>query len=168
MASVDLSGTIGAPRAAGTANATDLVWEPRGQGSASVAFRRARQTRWRSMRSGLTSGPNASRVEAVIGLEPRTLTGQIDGTLPQLGGAHDRASGIVAARGFRARQRSARRHADESVVDLTVSSDGLRVADQPFQSLQSTLQLANRVVTVRTLEIAQDGGRLTASGRVTR
>ena len=52
-------------------------------------------------------------------------------------------------------------------MDVTVASDDLRVAGQAFQSVRSTLQLADRIVTVRTLELAQGEGRLTASGRYT-
>ena len=52
-------------------------------------------------------------------------------------------------------------------VDVTVASDDLRAAGQAFQSVRSTLQLADRIVTVRTLEVSQGEGRLTARGLYT-
>jgi outer membrane protein assembly factor BamA/autotransporter translocation and assembly factor TamB len=163
-ASADLSGTFGAWRAAGTLNADQLVIADTGPGTAAARFTATPDTvALDEVRFNI--GPNALTANAVIGLEKRTLSGQIDGTLPQL-------SAMTTALPETWRPDGAARVSgrlggtlDKPVIDLTVSSDGLRVADQPIQSLQSTLQIANRTLVVRTLDIMQNGGRLTASGQ---
>ena len=166
VAAVDLGGTIGAPRAAGTVEASDLRVGTTGPGSASVRFD-ARPGTLTLDAIRIEVGPNVVTGQAVVGLDAGTLNGQFDGNLPQLA-----VLGSAVPESWRP-EGSARLGGrlagtlTNPTVDVTVASDDLRVADQAFQSVRSTLQLADGIVTVSTLEISQGEGRLTASGRYT-
>ena len=54
---------------------------------------------------------------------------------------------------------------DNPTVAAELSSDDLGVAGQAFRRLRATLRMANRVVSVDTLNLTQDEGQLTATGR---
>ena len=166
VAAVDLGGTLGAPRAAGTVDGTDLRVGTTGPGSASVRFDAMPHTlTLEAIRVAV--GPNVVTGQAVVGLDAGTLNGQFDGSLPQLaalGSALPESSRPEGSARFGGRLTGT---LTNPTVDVTVASDDLRVAGQAFQSVRSTLQLADRIVTVRTLEVSQGEGRLTASGLYT-
>ena len=119
-ANLDLGGTLNAPRASGTLDASELWLDDTGPGSAHAAFDATRRA---------------------VTLDPLRPEGsaQLDA---QLGGA-----------------------LDDPTIRLTLSAQDLRVAGQTFRSVHSNLRLADRIVTVDELELVQDTGSLTATGR---
>ena len=112
-------------------------------------------------------GPNVVTGQAVVGLDAGRLNGQFDGSLAQLAALSSELPEFWRPEGSARVGGRLAGTLTNPTVDVTVASDDLRVADQAFQSVRSTLQLADRIVTVSTLEVSQGEGRLTASGRYT-
>ena len=163
-ATFDLGGTLNAPRATGTLEASDLWVDDIGPGIAHAGFDATSMEilldPWR-----LDIGPNSMGGSLVLGLGANTVNGSVTAALPQL---------AALALGLPAEWRpegSAQLDAelggtlDSPTVRLMLSAQDLRVAGQTFRTVQSNVELANRIVTVDELELVQDAGRLTATGR---
>jgi len=165
-ATVDLAGTIAAPQASGTVDASDLRVGTTGPGSALVRFSAKPHTlTLEAIQLGV--GPNIVTGQAVIGLDAGTLTGQLDGSLPQLAALTSELPEFWRPEGSARLGGRLGGTLTNPAVELIVASDGLRLAGQTLQSVRSTIQLADRVVTLRTLEVSQGEGRLTAKGQYT-
>jgi outer membrane protein assembly complex protein YaeT len=163
-ADAELLGTLAAPNARGTLEATQLRYGETPPGSARARFR-ASPASVDIDGLLLTVGPNTIEGEAAIDLEARTVRGRLAAALPQLSDltraipVRWRPNGSASAKaGFSG-------SIDAPIVEVDLTSPDLRVADQQVESLHSTVRIARGIVTVDRLEFAQNGGRLAAGGR---
>ena len=163
-ADLELTGTFGAPRALGQFDASALWIDDIGPGMVHAAFdATSRAVTLDALR--LEVGVNAVSGRLEIGLDANTLNGTLEATVPDL---------AVLALALPAEWRpdgSAQLDAqlggalDNPTATLTLSSGDLRVAGQTFRSVQSRVQMIDRIVTVDELELTQDAGVLTVTGR---
>ena len=163
-ANLDLGGTLNAPRASGTLDASELWLDDTGPGSAHAAFDATRRAVTLDPLR-LDIGPDAVSGSVVLGLDANTLSGTVTAALPQL--APLALALPVEWRPEGSAQLDAQLGGalDDPTIRLTLSAQDLRVAGQTFRSVHSNLRLADRIVTVDELELVQDTGRLTATGR---
>jgi outer membrane protein assembly complex protein YaeT len=163
-ASFDLGGTLSAPRATGTLEATELWLYDTGPGLARVTF--AATTREVTLDPvQLDVGPNAVSGRLVMGVATNSLDGSVVATLPQLAPLAVALPAEWRPEGSADLEAELGGTLDNPTVQLSLSSTDLRVAGQTLRTIQSKLQLANQVVTVEQLEFTQDAGRLRATGR---
>ena len=162
-ANLDLGGTLNAPRARGTLDASELWLDDTGPGTAHAGFdATSRAVTLDPVR--LDIGPNAMSGSIVLGLGANTLSGTVTAALPEL-----TPLALALPTEWRP-ESSAQLEAqlggalDNPGVRLTASAQDFRVAGQTFRTVQSNVQLTDRIVTVHELELVQDGGRLTATG----
>ena len=162
-ANLDLGGTLDEPRATGSLDANELWLDDAGPGTAHAGLDATRgAVTLDPLR--LDIGPNAVSGSVAIGLEAHTLSGMVTAALPELTSL---AIGLPAAwRPDGSAEFDARLGGtlDNPAVRLALSARDLRVAGQTFRTVQSNVELADRIVTVDELELIQDVGRLTATG----
>ena len=163
-ASLDLGGTLSAPRAIGTLEASELWLDETGPGRAHAGFdATSRAVTLDPFR--LDIGPNVVSGGIVLGLDANTLNGTVTASLPQLAPL---ALGLPAEwRPEGSAQLDARLGGalDNPSIRLIASAHDLRVAGQAFRTVRSSVHLVDRIVTVDEIELVQDAGRLTARGR---
>lgn len=163
-ADLALAGTLGAPRAQGTLDATDVWLDETGPLVAHAGLA--------ATRAGvdvdplrLDLGPNTVRGRLTVGIDANTIQGTIAASLPELalvaravppGWRPDGSTSLDVRLGGAL---------DNPTVGVTLASDDLRVAGQSLRNVRSSLELADQIVTVDALELTQDVGRLAATGR---
>ena len=162
-ANLDLGGTLNAPRARGTLDASELWLDDTGPGTAHAGFdATSRAVTLDPVR--LDIGPNAVSGSIVLGLEANTLSGTVTAALPELTPLALALPTEWRPEGSAQLEARLGGALDNPGVRLTASAQDLQVAGQTFRTVQSNVQLTDRIVTVHELELAQDGGRLTATG----
>ncbi len=163
-AKANLAGTVGSPTATGVLAVTNLRHGEIGPGSANASFA--------ATMSGVSIDPlqvvigaNTIGGRTTISFDKNTVSGELSADLPQIAALaaelppewRPNGSGRAEARFSGA--------LDNPTAAAELSSDGLGVAGQAFRRLRATVRMANRVVIVETLNLAQDEGQLTATGR---
>jgi outer membrane protein assembly complex protein YaeT len=166
MASVtlDLGGTLGAPRATGTVDGRDLSFF--GTGPAALTTRIDATSRVVTLDDlRLDLGANHITAQATLGIAANSLSGSLQAELPDLSAVsgslppewRPNGSAIVSATFGGA--------LDNPVVDVQMTSRALQVAGQTIDAVESRIQIVDRVGTIQSFEVTQGNGRLTATGR---
>jgi outer membrane protein assembly factor BamA/autotransporter translocation and assembly factor TamB len=159
---LSIGGTFGSPRAFGSLTGTDV--SVRGIGPASIAA----QLDLAPEAVGVTGlrwaiGANVLSGDATLSLGTRAIAGRFIADVPDL-------SSVAPWPPKWRPQGSAELSAmlggtlDDLAADLTATSRGLQVAGQTIRAARAIARVANGIVAVRTLELMQDDGRLTATG----
>ena len=163
-ADLELTGTFGAPRALGEFDASALWVDDNGPGMAHAAFdATSRAVTLDALR--LEVGVNAVSGRLAIGLDANTLNGTLAATVPDLAGLALALPAEWRPDGSAQLDAQLGGALDNPTATLTLSSGDLRVAGQTFRSVQSRVQVIDRIVTVDALELTQDAGVLTVTGR---
>ena len=159
----ELAGTIGAPTATGTIELADLRSNKTGPGAVTGRYS-ASSGRIDFDTLQATLGANTLAGRASIDRQTRALRGELTGEWPQLDLIAGDLSEEWRPSGSAAIEARIAGTLDNPSVAAEVTSDGLQIAGQTVQRLQSTLHLANRIVTVDRLTLNQREGTLDATG----
>lgn len=163
-ATLSLRGTFETPRAVGTVDMQDVWFDTTGPATLRTAVDASPRT---VILDGLhvELGANTIDAEARIGVADNSLAGTLTAALPQLGDLTASLPEAWRPRGAAAISATFAGALDNPAVDVVASSQDIRVAGQTVRTLQTNVQLANRVATISSFELTQDAGRLTAAGR---
>jgi outer membrane protein assembly complex protein YaeT len=159
-----LDGTIESPNVTGVFEANNLRYGGTGPGTASASFA-ATLSSVNIDRLQLAIGPNTIAGRSTINVDQRTLRGELSATLAQIAELAADAPAEWRPKGSARAEARFSGALDNPTIAAEVSSDDLAVAGQTFQRLRATLRMTDRLVLVDTLNLAQDEGQLTATGR---
>ena len=128
---------------------------------------RARVTTRRVTIDGLDVrvGANEARANGSLDLRSQVIAGTVSATLPQVAEVSNALPQAWRPEGALDMSASLGGTLHNPIVDGSVTSNGLRIAGQRVRSLRSTFRLADAVVAVYGLELAQEEGRLDATAR---
>lgn len=161
---VSLSGTFADPRAIGTVTGHDVsIYET---GPATLTTRIDATSKLVAL-DDVRIEINGNTIDGHlrVGIADNTIGGTLTGAFPQV----VRLAGALPAEwrpeGSATLTATIAGALDNPTVDAVASSVDLRVAGQTLHSIQADLRLADRVVTVERLDLAQDEGRLSVTGR---
>ena len=162
-ADLAITGTIGAPLAAGALDGIDLWINDTGPATVRTDFEASKErVTFNGLRLNL--GPNLVTGRAQLGLADNSLVGALAADLPDLALVASSLPEEWTPVGSGRVEVELGGTLDNPTVEATASSGGFRVAGQSFRTLQSELRLANRVIAVDQFEVTQDAGRLSATG----
>ena len=159
----DLAGTVAAPSVTGVIEVAGLQYGNTGPGVATGQYSAtARRILIDSLQVNV--GANIITGGSSIDLDTRAIRGELSATLPQLA----LVTGDVPAEwrpvGSAILEARVAGTIDSPSVAADVASDRLHIAGQVVERLRSTLHLANRIITIDSLNAAQGEGRLEATG----
>jgi autotransporter translocation and assembly factor TamB len=160
----DLEGTIGSPIATGTFEAMGLRWGATGPGEARATFSATpSMVTLDSLDASMAANTVAGR--ATFNLDARTLRGSVVADLRRLDALAAELPASLKAEGSLRAEAQLSGAFDNPTVAAELSSDGVRLAGQTVTALRGRMNMAEGIVNIEALDIAQDAGRLTSSGR---
>lgn len=163
-AMMELGGTLGRPRASGTLNASGLEAGSTGPATAFARFdATTRRITTHDLR--IEVGPNVVTARGEIGISAKTLSGQVTAALPNLSALSGGLPQAWRPEGAAEASATISGRLNRPTIDLTMALRQLRIAGQTIRTVQSTARLEDGVATVPSLELTQDGGRLSITGR---
>ncbi len=159
-----LSGTVGAPAAAGRIAAADLAVPDLDAGTLTASFL-ADTTRLlvESFRAAI--GPNTASGRMAIDLATRAVRGDIAADLPRVAPLAAMLPPETRPHGAATLQATIGGTVDNPRVDVTAAMTTLEVAGQRFEDVDLEARMRDRVVVVDRLRVAQLGGELAVTGR---
>ena len=157
-------GTLRSPGFTGTLEASGLRYREMGPGHAQASFV-ATISRVAVDPVRIELGPNIVEARASISIKANSLAGEVTADLPEIGLLATIVPADWRPEGSARVQAQVSGDLDNPTVAATLTSDDLRVAGQTVRSVRMSARLEDRVVAVDAFELAQDGGRLIATGR---
>ncbi len=162
-AEVALSGTVGAPAARGTLEATVASVNGVGPSDLTASFT-ADLTRVAVEPLRLTLGPDTVNGDLAIDLGARTLRGSLDADLPRLSPLSVMLPPESRLEGAASLHAGIGGTLDNPLVELTATVTDLEAAGQRVERVDLAARLADQVLRIERFDLTQDDGQLGVTG----